>query len=84
MCTAPGGVYTTGALAAAGRVCTTDECIALGGVYTTLHYTIEASAVGELCWGGGGRGRGAGDFLFHSLFGPVERKKPMTWAARVR
>jgi hypothetical protein len=29
-------------------------------------------------------GRGAGDIIFHSLWGPVERKKPLTWAAQVR
>jgi hypothetical protein len=29
-------------------------------------------------------GRGAGDLIFHSLCGPVDRKKPLTWAAQVR
>ncbi len=29
-------------------------------------------------------GAGAGDLILHSLCGPVERKKPLTWAAQVR
>jgi hypothetical protein len=28
-------------------------------------------------------GQGAGGLLFHSLCGPVERKKPLTWEAQV-
>ncbi len=28
-------------------------------------------------------GRVAGALIFHSLCGPVERKKPLTWAAQV-
>jgi hypothetical protein len=29
-------------------------------------------------------GRGAGDLILHNLCSPVERKKPLTWAAQVR
>jgi hypothetical protein len=29
-------------------------------------------------------GRGAGDLTLHNLCSPVERKKPLTWAAQVR
>jgi hypothetical protein len=28
-------------------------------------------------------GRLAGALIFHSLYGPVERKKPLMWAAKV-
>ncbi len=30
----------------------------------------------------GWAGRGAGDLILHSLCGPVERKKPLTYAAQ--
>jgi hypothetical protein len=29
-------------------------------------------------------GRGTGDLIFHSLCGPLERKKHLTWAAQVQ
>jgi hypothetical protein len=35
VCAAPGGVYTTWALAASEHVCTTEAYAAPGGVYTT-------------------------------------------------
>ncbi len=34
-CAVPGCVYTTGAWAPSGRVCTTEDCTASGGAYTT-------------------------------------------------
>jgi hypothetical protein len=36
--------------------------------------------ISEAAMGGAG---GQGGFLFHSLCGPVDRKKPLTWAAQV-
>ncbi len=47
-CTAPGGVYTTGACwAASGRVCTTEECTAPGGVChrAELHLLTQRSVL---------------------------------------
>jgi hypothetical protein len=56
----------------------------LGPMVAPVHNldpTILLEGSAKLRWG---RGQGSGDFLFHSLCGPVERKKPMTWAARVQ
>jgi hypothetical protein len=41
---------------------------------------ISPEGSAKLRWGG----RVAGDLIFQSLCGPVERKKPMTRAAQVR
>jgi hypothetical protein len=55
----------------------------LGRIFALVHNLTpkilpEGSA--KLRWAG----RGAGDLILHSLCGPVDRKKPLTWAAQVR
>jgi hypothetical protein len=45
-----------------------------------LNPKILPEGLAKLRWAG----RGAGDIIFHSLWGPVKRKKPLTWAAQVR
>ncbi len=41
---------------------------------------VSAKRISEAAMGGAG----ARDLIFHSLCGPVERKKSLTWAAQVR
>jgi hypothetical protein len=51
-----------------------------GRIGTQFYPKNIAGRISEAAMGGAG----AGDLIFHSLCGPVERKKPLTCAAQVR